>query len=95
MDGNCTLLLHGALLYHVRVLVADCHMPLARAFGEGVCVRHPLLLDVGKNFLVGFIATAGLGHLDNMSWILLSWILQILVICYLAETLESLAATLK
>jgi len=22
VDGNCTLLLHGALLYHVRVLVA-------------------------------------------------------------------------
>lgn len=38
----------------------------ARAFGEGVCVRHPLLLDVGKLPAGILIANTGLGHLDHM-----------------------------
>lgn len=37
-----------------------------RAFGEGVCVRHPLLLDVGKLPAGILIANTGLGHLDHM-----------------------------
>lgn len=67
MSGMATVHYYCIEHYYVTCAfwwqIVTCHL---RAYGEGVCVRCPLQLDVEKTSWWDLIATAGLGHLDNM-----------------------------
>ncbi len=95
-DGNCTLLLHGAMLCHVRVLVAAWHMPGARVRWRCLCAPSSSA-GCGKTSCWDFNS-----KLDWVTWttwmMLLSWILQMFgfgLRRWRSACIDSLVATLK